>query len=242
MGDQTNCISFLEDIKNCMVCFEEYNDEYKPHKLPCDHNLCGKCVDRITHGLDVIRCPLCQKVGEKKDIRTDFRTMQFLDWIKQFEETMRRLEQMSVDDTNESVASDDGSEDASSMDEGDEPRLCCLCEMYEANNWCRDCNKSLCISCSKAHPKMPGLAEHRLQPLVDAVARFAGVLTVEMDKVRDHIEELRKDRDRVISIYTQTKRVEQETNNWIRREKDKCLKTVATYFRRLQGTISVICN
>ena len=69
----------LEYLKECPVCQEEYTD---PRVFPCDHSLCLDCFGQIKKG-NKIKCPECNAIHDVRQVRRDFRLMQFLDALKE---------------------------------------------------------------------------------------------------------------------------------------------------------------
>lgn len=51
-------LTFLEDIEECCVCFENK----KMVKLLCDHKFCLDCIKQECNNLRTNRCPLCRNV------------------------------------------------------------------------------------------------------------------------------------------------------------------------------------
>ena len=69
----------LEYLKECPVCQEEFTD---PRVFPCDHSLCLNCIGQIKKG-NQIKCPECNAIHNVRNVRRDFRLMQFLDALKE---------------------------------------------------------------------------------------------------------------------------------------------------------------
>ena len=202
------------DITRCMICFEDYTDDRKPNKLPCDHFFCAICTDLLGQG-GAIRCPICQQVTQFEDVRTDFRAIQFLDIMKKMQDTTERLEQMSLEGRRGPQASAETGSEEDDEDNG----LCEFCKMNEAQSWCDACKKRLCVSCAAAHPNIPVFESHKIAPLVDAVSRFADVLTIEIEKAKDQIEELRDARAEVDAMFVAVKEKDNKANDWLNENK-----------------------
>ena len=48
-----------EDLR-CPICNYYFSTITKPYLLPCNHNLCSTCIDRIINK-NMLYCPLCRK-------------------------------------------------------------------------------------------------------------------------------------------------------------------------------------
>ena len=213
-----------------MICFEDYSEDRKPNKLPCDHFFCAICTDQLGQG-GAIRCPVCQQVTQFEDVRTDFRAIQFLDIMKKMQDTTERLEQMSL----EGRRGPQASAGTGSEEEDEDNGLCDFCKMNEAQSWCDDCKKRLCVTCAAAHPNIPVFESHKIAPLVDGVSRFADVLTIEIEKAKDQIQELRDARAKVDAMFVAVKEEDDKADDWLNEKKVKYMKVVSSYFRELKG-------
>ena len=54
-----------EDLR-CPICNYYYSSITKPYLLPCNHNLCSLCIDKIINK-KMLYCPLCRKTFSLED-------------------------------------------------------------------------------------------------------------------------------------------------------------------------------
>ena len=65
-------------LSECPICLEDYE---KPRALRCYHSLCEECLERIDFEGEV-RCPLCNDVCLRDNVKPDFEMVSFLPKIK----------------------------------------------------------------------------------------------------------------------------------------------------------------
>jgi len=62
------------DLYKCVICTEEYVENKKT--LPCGHDLCHKCNDKLVsvmYNVAVVKCPICREVSPvNPDLSDDF--------------------------------------------------------------------------------------------------------------------------------------------------------------------------
>ncbi len=81
--------SALQYLKECPV----WQDEFKhPRVFPCDHLLCQECINQIKKG-NQIKCPVCNALHDVNKVRRDFRLVQFLDALKEEQNSKEILKQ-----------------------------------------------------------------------------------------------------------------------------------------------------
>ena len=62
-----------EDLR-CPICNFYFSQKTKPYLLPCNHNLCDKCIDGVIHK-NMLFCPICRKdftQDERKNFKVNY--------------------------------------------------------------------------------------------------------------------------------------------------------------------------
>nr|XP_057916060.1 probable E3 ubiquitin-protein ligase MID2 isoform X2 [Doryrhamphus excisus] len=172
----------LEEL-TCPVCLDVYHD---PHLLPCGHNFCKTCLDRLRHEADRgrFRCPEC-RISHRCSIsfQRNFKLANIADDFR----SRRRASSAAADSADRiakasfpcdyclppsAAASDDASGSA-----GDTPQGAGASVM--AVRMCLKCEVCMCQEHVKPHLELPAFREHPLtEPTSDLWKR----------KCRDHDE------------------------------------------------------
>ena len=76
MATSKSAADCFEDLVFCPVCLEIYKD---PQSLLCRHSLCITCVHKLTKEQKV-KCPICRKKCDIKDIVADFNTAKYVEF------------------------------------------------------------------------------------------------------------------------------------------------------------------
>lgn len=147
---QTSVAEQLDDITECPICTEQFDD---PRSLPCIHAFCFKCVESYSRSRspgDQVPCPLCRKPfaipeGGICELPKNF--------------FIGKLMQIRSSDVEAACASEVC--DACRADDSTDPvdRI--------ATTFCVECHEKLCDDCAKGHKKYKISRSHKQVPLED---------------------------------------------------------------------------
>jgi len=150
MITETTMAKQLNDITECSICSDQFND---PRSLPCVHIFCLKCIERSGDGKkpgESASCPLCRKeftvpVGGMGGLPKNF----FMDKMVQ----IKRLSSIQVGTP--------GSCEACTVDGT------IAFKNAPATAYCVDCQEKLCDECTKYHKKYKTTRSHKTVKLDD---------------------------------------------------------------------------
>ena len=151
MEDEDKLSNKYGDLFKCNICLDGYQS---PRVLPCLHSFCERCLENhikvnvkvIIARYRVFACPTCREEislpGEGvAGFRRDFRVEQLHDYLSQTD-----------------------SSNTSSERESDLVTSCQFCEKELAGSevlmFCRNCDKSICSSCSVRHKSKSIFSDH----------------------------------------------------------------------------------
>ena len=125
----------FDSLTDCAICFKPRET---PKILPCYHSFCGKCVDKLIQG-DNIMCPIDYQIFSVGELRHDFGFGNYSDRL------------------------DKGSKKTGKQQS--EHLLCGNCEKDGFAYWCETCFERLCKRCYKEHKKH--MSGHKIIPSED---------------------------------------------------------------------------
>lgn len=182
--------SVLQEELTCPVCLDLYRD---PHLLPCGHNFCKICLDRLKRQADRgrLRCPECrdshrcsttfQKNFKLANIADDYRRRcraaaaagTALNLPSQTVPQVRTVFAIQCDycpsvAAEASAPSVSGNESSSVLQDGDNKQEAAA-RSGLAVKTCLKCEVSMCQEHVKPHLELPAFREH---PLTDPVNDF----------------------------------------------------------------------
>ena len=59
-----------EELTSCPICMEKYGDSV-PKVFPCQHNICGGCVEHLFKDSNKSKCPMCNGTQHSRRSVTD---------------------------------------------------------------------------------------------------------------------------------------------------------------------------
>ncbi|XP_077862139.1 transcription intermediary factor 1-beta-like [Saccoglossus kowalevskii] len=160
----SSTVDRINDILTCSICLERYKN---PKILPCHHSFCEQCLVKWVEQHGGLECPNC-------------RTRHYAQNIRELPPTLL------VSDVVEVI------ENESEKKHGD--NICHGCQENPSFNRCVDCDVDLCITCTKAHQKLPFSREHR-------------IITVEEYTTRGNVIHCDVHRDEIADLYCLTCKV-----------------------------------
>lgn len=138
---------FLDDITECSICTETYED---PRVLPCIHTYCLRCIAKHCQDKqpgDEVACPLCRKEFVIPDNGVDDLPSNF------FMGNLMTMKKLSVAGEDAVKACDVCSAGSRRTDSDSPGKLA---------KWrCLDCQENLCETCHDVHSKMKITRSHR---------------------------------------------------------------------------------
>ena len=150
---QSSALEKIEQQLTCAVCLDIYTN---PKTLPCLHSFCQQCLERLPvnpQGNErFIACPTCRKSVQLPEEPTaaEFPVAFQLNNLKEVYSLMKKAT---------------------------EPQQvkCDACTVANANGYCKDCCKFLCMNCFDLHKTFDVMSNHKLSNL-DEVATSASQL------------------------------------------------------------------
>ena len=64
--DELETINIQDEDLRCSICDYYFSNKIKPYNLPCNHNLCIKCIDAIIDK-KMFNCPICRRAFSQND-------------------------------------------------------------------------------------------------------------------------------------------------------------------------------
>ena len=125
-------MALSKELAEELTCPIDLEFFIEPMLLKCLHTLCKKDVEHMLNEDDLILCPVCQNISQKKDIKHDFKTQRLLD-----------LHTADRDRLNTQL-------------------LCENCEDEVAFMWCEQCQGYFGEKCGKGHMKFQTSKHHKL--------------------------------------------------------------------------------
>ena len=129
-----------ELLKECRICALTF---VNPKLLPCHHTFCETCVAKLTKQ-SRLTCPNCRKICHTRDIVPDFRLDEFLQALRELEESLCKPKTETTIDV---------------------PGKCENCREKESSNYCKDCDRWICTSCMEIHLNTEATWNHQIQNL-----------------------------------------------------------------------------
>ena len=153
---QSSALEIIEQQLTCAVCLDIYTN---PKTLPCLHSFCQQCLDRLPVSPQgnkrFIACPTCRTSVQLPEEPTaaEFPVAFHLNNFKEVYSLMKKATEVT------------------------EPQQvkCDACTVANANGYCKDCCKFLCMSCFDLHKIFDVMSNHKLSNL-DEVATSASQL------------------------------------------------------------------
>ena len=150
---QSSALEKIEQQLTCAVCLDIYTN---PKTLPCLHSFCQQCLERLPVNPQgnkrFIACPTCRTSVQLPEEPTaaEFPVAFQLNNLKEVYSLMKKAT---------------------------EPQQvkCDACTVANANGYCKDCCKFLCMSCFDLHKTFDVMSNHKLSNL-DEVATSASQL------------------------------------------------------------------
>ena len=59
-----------DELTSCPICMEKYGDSV-PKVFPCQHNICGGCVEHLFKDSNKSKCPMCNGTQHSRRSVTD---------------------------------------------------------------------------------------------------------------------------------------------------------------------------
>ena len=146
---QSSALEKIKEQLTCAVCLDIYTN---PKTLPCLHSFCQQCLVRLPVNSQgnkrFIACPTCRTSVELP--AGEFPVAFQLNNLKDVYSLMKKAtESQQV--------------------------TCDVCTVANANGYCKDCRKFLCLNCFNTHKKFDVMSNHKLSDL-DEVATSASQL------------------------------------------------------------------
>ncbi|KAF6024135.1 hypothetical protein EB796_017530 [Bugula neritina] len=159
---------------NCCICYES-----KPlHLLPCQHRLCGNCIEQLAYRRLRVQCPTC-----RNNYSIPLGGFPLCRLTQYFREQLQDL-----DSTNQNR----------------EKTACKYCEnVVEAR--CQSCSAFLCYKCVSKTRCDENTEGHQPLDLVDLTTNAQNVLEVWKKKVEDEVESMIKKMEhkkKVLKLYS----------------------------------------
>ena len=175
MSDQFLPLDLCEDLVCCVICYEPFTENRKPKALPCLHTYCVECLKGSidAHKKAMARskgrisgqfpCPVCKEVIKIPEngldgFKDDFRVRRISEVLARSRET-REMTGGAMADT--SLVEITEGEISPTAD-----KRCDICKFFEkdteADQYCLECMKILCSSCSGKHLSTAITNDHTL--------------------------------------------------------------------------------
>ena len=141
---QSSALEIIEQQLTCAVCLDIYTN---PKTLPCLHSFCQQCLEHLLVNPQgnkrFIACPTCRTSVQLPEEPTaaEFPVAFHLNNLKEAYSLMKKAT---------------------------EPQQvkCDACTVAnDANGYCKDCCKSLCMSCFDVHKAFDVMSNHKLSNL-----------------------------------------------------------------------------
>ena len=212
-----------EELTECVICTEIFTD---PQVLPCDHTFCKRCVNRLTQG-GAVKCPNCNKVCLRDDVKPDFRLATFLDALAKQAEDLTGPRTANV--TSADVTSADTAK-------------CEACHERVIDFFCHQCEQWFCKSCTKAHSNMKLSKGHTYVSLAEKSDNAKKRIKHAMTNLQAKAEELKsaearnaKTMTEIEAAQTQAKQTSQQLRAALHEDVDK-------YFDVIDERIEKFCQ
>ena len=157
---QSSALEIIEQQLTCAICLDIYTE---PKTLPCLHSFCQQCLERLpvnTHGNKrFIACPTCRTSVQLPEEPTaaEFPVAFQLNNLKEAYSLMKKAT---------------------------EPQQvkCDACTVANANGYCKDCCKFLCMSCFDLHKTFDAMSNHKLSNLVEVATSASQLIPAKQEK------------------------------------------------------------
>ena len=157
---QSSALEIIEQQLTCAVCLDIYSN---PKTLPCLHSFCQQCLERLPVNPQgnkrFIACPTCRTSVQLPEEPTaaEFPVAFQLNNLKEVYSLMKKAT---------------------------EPQQvkCDACTVANANGYCKDCCKFLCMSCFDLHKIFDAMSNHKLSNLVEVATSASQLIPAKQEK------------------------------------------------------------
>ena len=152
----SSALEKIEEQLTCAVCFNIYTN---PKTLPCLHSFCQQCLVRLPVNSQgnkrFIACPTCRTSVELP--AGEFPVAFHLNNLKDVYSLMKKAtESQQV--------------------------TCDVCTVGNANGYCKDCRKFLCLNCFNTHKKFDVMSNHKLSNLHEVATSASQLILAKQEK------------------------------------------------------------
>ena len=160
---QSSALEKIEQQLTCAVCLDIYTE---PKTLPCLHSFCQQCLERLPVNPQgnkrFIACPTCRTSvqlhePDEESTAAEFPVAFQLNNLKEVYSLMKKAT---------------------------EPQQvkCDACTVANANGYCKDCCKFLCMSCFDVHKAFDVMSNHKLSNLVEVATSASQLIPAKQEK------------------------------------------------------------
>ena len=154
---QSSALEIIEQQLTCAVCLDIYTN---PKTLPCLHSFCQQCLPVNPQGNKrFIACPTCRTSVQLPEEPTaaEFPVAFHLNNLKEVYSLMKKAT---------------------------EPQQvkCDTCTVANANGYCKDCCKFLCMSCFDVHKTFDVMSNHMLSNLHEVATSASQLIPAKQEK------------------------------------------------------------
>ena len=212
-----------EELTECVICTEIFTD---PQVLPCDHTFCKRCVNRLTQG-GAVKCPNCNKVCLRDDVKPDFRLATFLDALAKQAEDLTGSRTANVTDA------DDTSLDIVK---------CEACDENVIDSYCHQCEQWLCKSCTKAHGKMKLGKGHTYTSLAEETTKVKSRIQQGFEDIEAKIDDIKSAAAQNAKTMTEIEATQTQAKQTSQQLRAALHEDVNRYFNVIDERIDSFCQ